>query len=68
MNKTISVPSSVIEKMETINETQDMVDTTTSAYGDKGRGRPVPKFIDPVIPKKPNLRRGCKEPERPTPS
>jgi len=29
-----------------------MVDTTTSAYGDKGRGRPVPKFIDPVIPKK----------------
>jgi len=31
-----------------------MVDTTTSAYGDKGRGRPVPKFIDPVIPKNQN--------------
>ena len=32
-------------------------DTTTSAYGDAGRGRPVPKFIDPVIPKKPKPRK-----------
>ena len=29
-----------------------MVDTTTSAYGDAGRGRPVPKFLDRT-PRKP---------------
>ena len=29
-----------------------MLDTTTSAYGDAGRGRPVPKFLDRT-PRKP---------------
>ena len=40
-----------------------MVDTTTSAYGDAGRGRPVPKFgKDVILPprKKPEPRRDKK--------
>ena len=40
-----------------------MVDTTTSAYGDAGRGRPVPKFGKNVIlppRKKPEPRRDKK--------
>jgi hypothetical protein len=40
-----------------------MVDTTTSAYGDAGRGRPVPKygkFETPPTPKKPEPRKNQK--------
>jgi hypothetical protein len=40
-----------------------MVDTTTSAYGDAGRGRPVPKYgKDVILPprKKPEPRRDKK--------
>ena len=41
-----------------------MVDTTTSAYGDAGRGRPVPKFgKDIILPprlKKPEPRKNQK--------
>jgi hypothetical protein len=39
------------------------VDTTTSAYGDAGKGRPVPKygkFVTPPTPKKPEPRKNKK--------
>ena len=45
-------PKKIVEPSDSMK-----VDTTTSAYGDAGRGRPVPKFIDKVIPKKPKARK-----------
>ena len=59
----VTKPSSMRNKRSTINRPPKglMKDTTTSAYGDAGVGRPVPKFLNDRKRKKIELYKQKKE-------